>query len=90
MESSIELQHFIQASETRTAISNVHLVSRLLQDTCAVDKFAIDHEATIKYDTPLAKLDQFTLCTWMRFTKHDGDHVLFTYSGKFKPFLSIK
>lgn len=53
------------------------------KDSCAFDKFAIDHEATINYDTSSMKtLDQFTLCLWMRFTKHDGDHVLFTYAGE--------
>lgn len=56
--------------------------SSYLQGSCAVEKFAIDHEAVVKYDTGFAKLDQFTLCMWVRFTKHDGDHVLFTYSGE--------
>lgn len=55
----------------------------LKKDSCAFDKFAIDHEATINYDTSSMKtLEQFTLCLWMRFTKHDGDHVLFTYAGE--------
>lgn len=55
-----------------------------LKDACAFDKFAIDHESTIDYDTSSIKtMDQFTLCSWIRFTKHDGDHVIFTYSGEF-------
>lgn len=54
----------------------------LLQGSCAADKFALDHEATVKYETDFIKLDQFSLCMWARFTKHDGDHVLFTYSGE--------
>lgn len=58
--------------------------NHLFQGTCAVDKFAIDHESIVKYDTDFAKLDQFTICMWARFTKHDGDHVMFTYSGKFR------
>lgn len=53
------------------------------KSSCAVDKFAFDHEATVKYNTDMAKLDQFTICAWARFTKHDGDHVIFTYSGEF-------
>lgn len=51
---------------------------------CSVDKFALEHEGTIQYDQSLPKLDQFTICNWMRFTNHSGDHVLFTYSGKKK------
>lgn len=27
-------------------------------------------------------MEQFTLCLWARFVKHDGDHVLFTYAGE--------
>ena len=53
-----------------------------LQGSCATDKFALDHESIIEYRTALAKLEQFTTCLWARFTKHDGDHVLFTYSGE--------
>ncbi|KAG5682510.1 hypothetical protein PVAND_011859 [Polypedilum vanderplanki] len=56
------------------------------EDTCAFNKFAIDHDSTINYDTSrFKKLEQFTLCLWMRFTKHDGDHVLFTYSVHDEP-----
>ncbi|XP_070499930.1 uncharacterized protein b6 [Chironomus tepperi] len=55
-------------------------------DACAFDKFAIDHESTIDYDTSTVKtMDQFTLCSWVRFTKHDGDHVIFTYSVHDEP-----
>jgi hypothetical protein len=39
----------------------------------------------IKYNQHIGKLDQFTLCTWMRFTKHDGDHVMFTYAVDDEP-----
>lgn len=61
----------------------IHHSLHLKKDSCAFDKYAIDHEATINYDTSSLKtLDQFTLCLWMRFTKHDGDHVLFTYAGE--------
>lgn len=52
------------------------------KSSCAVEKFAFDHEATVAYGTDMAKLDQFTICAWARFTKHDGDHVIFTYSGE--------
>lgn len=50
---------------------------------CSVDKFAIEHEGTVQYDQSLPKLDQFTICNWMRFTNHSGDHVMFTYAGNF-------
>lgn len=63
-------------------ISNGMFNVLILQGSCAVDKFAIDHESTLKYSTDFAKLEQFSLCMWARFTKHDGDHVLFTYSGE--------
>lgn len=52
------------------------------QDTCSTDKYAFQHEGIIQYDHSMPKLEQFTLCTWMRFTNHSGDHSLFTYSGK--------
>ena len=66
----------------KMALLNFSIFFFPFKDSCAVDKFALEHEGTIKYDQHIQKLDQFTLCTWMRFTKHDGDHVLFTYSGE--------
>lgn len=53
------------------------------QDTCSVDKYAFEHEGIIRYEHSLPKLEQLTICTWMRFTNHTGDHTLFTYSGEF-------
>lgn len=54
-----------------------------MDQQCSVDKFAIEHEGTVQYDHSLPKLDQFTICNWMRFTNHSGDHVMFTYAGNF-------
>lgn len=48
-----------------------------------MDKYALEYEGTLQYDKTLPKLDQFTLCAWMRFTNHSGDHTIFTYSGEF-------
>lgn len=60
-----------------------------MQGSCAVDKYALDHEATIDYHTKFIKMEQFTLCLWTRFVKHDGDHVLFTYAGELTLHISI-
>lgn len=49
---------------------------------CTIDKYALDHEGTIQYDQTIPRLEQFTLCAWMRFINHSGDHSVFTYSGK--------
>ncbi|XP_059622532.1 uncharacterized protein LOC132265775 [Phlebotomus argentipes] len=49
-------------------------------DSCSVDKYALEYDGTLQYDKTLPKLDQFTLCAWMRFTNHSGDHTVFTYS----------
>ncbi|GAB0099547.1 uncharacterized protein DMENIID0001_154220 [Sergentomyia squamirostris] len=51
-----------------------------LPDTCSVDKYALEYEGTLQYDKTLPKMEQFTLCAWMRFTNHSGDHTIFTYS----------
>lgn len=47
-----------------------------------MEKFAFEDEGTIQYQVVVPKLEQFTLCAWLRFTNHDGDHSMFTYSGK--------
>ncbi|XP_053662493.1 uncharacterized protein LOC128711637 [Anopheles marshallii] len=49
-------------------------------DTCSFDKYAFDHDGTVKYGNKLPALSQFTLCMWMRFTNHTGDHTILTYS----------
>lgn len=59
-----------------------HSINQGASDQCSVDKYALENEGTIQYDTAIQKLDQFTLCAWMRFTNHKGDHSIFTYSGK--------
>lgn len=56
------------------------------QKTCPVEKYALDGDGVIEYHSSLPKLEQFTLCAWMRFTNHSGDHTIFTYSGEFKTF----
>lgn len=55
-------------------------------DQCSINKYAFEHEGTIQYEQSLPKLDQFTLCAWMRFTNHSGDHSIFTYASKYKRF----
>lgn len=59
-----------------------HYFQQPASDQCALEKYAFEDEGTIQYDVAIPKLDQFTLCAWMRFTNHKGDHSIFTYSGK--------
>ncbi|KAG4070161.1 hypothetical protein HA402_003851 [Bradysia odoriphaga] len=61
------------------------LLPSTVDQHCSVDKFAVEHEGTVQYEQSLPKMDQFTVCTWMRFTNHSGDHVLFTYSVDHEP-----
>ncbi|XP_037035379.1 uncharacterized protein LOC119073785 isoform X2 [Bradysia coprophila] len=61
------------------------LLPSTVEQHCSVDKFAVEHEGTVQYEQSLPKMDQFTICTWMRFTNHSGDHVLFTYSVDHEP-----
>jgi len=51
-------------------------------DRCSVKKFAFNQDGEVEYGNPMPELDQFTICFWMRFTNHSGDHVLLTYEGK--------
>ena len=53
-----------------------------LQDKCRPQKYALEYEGTLQIDQSLPSLDQFTLCNWMRFTNHSGDHTVLTYSRK--------
>lgn len=53
------------------------------QDKCLPQKYALEYEGTLQFDQTLPSLDQFTLCNWMRFTNHTGDHTVFTYSRKY-------
>lgn len=67
---------------------------QVANEQCSVEKYALENEGTIQYDAALPKLEQFTLCAWMRFTNHKGDHSIFTYSGellfvKFKPIRGV-
>ncbi|XP_055389207.1 uncharacterized protein LOC129618459 [Condylostylus longicornis] len=55
------------------------------EDACSVDKYAFDHEGTVQYRNKLPKMDQYTICFWMRFTNHSGDHTLLTYSVDGEP-----
>ncbi|XP_017054813.1 uncharacterized protein LOC108097182 [Drosophila ficusphila] len=48
-------------------------------DRCSVKKFAFNQDGEVEYGNPIPELEQFTLCFWMRFTNHSGDHVLLTY-----------
>lgn len=52
------------------------------KEHCRADKYALEYEGTLRFEQSLPKLDQFTLCNWMRFTNHTGDHTIFTYSCK--------
>ncbi|XP_058124192.1 uncharacterized protein LOC131287915 [Anopheles ziemanni] len=54
-------------------------------DTCSFEKYAFDHDGTVKYGNKLPALSQFTLCAWMRFTNHTGDHTILTYSVEKEP-----
>ncbi|XP_034649983.1 uncharacterized protein LOC117889633 [Drosophila subobscura] len=55
-------------------------------DRCSVKKFAFNQDGEVEYGSPLLpELDQFTLCFWMRFTNHSGDHVLLTYEAGKEP-----
>uniref|UniRef100_A0AAG5D479 Pentraxin (PTX) domain-containing protein n=1 Tax=Anopheles atroparvus TaxID=41427 RepID=A0AAG5D479_ANOAO len=54
-------------------------------DTCSFEKYAFDHDGTVKYSNKLPALSQFTLCAWMRFTNHSGDHTIITYSVEKEP-----
>ncbi|XP_035906628.1 uncharacterized protein LOC118509684 [Anopheles stephensi] len=55
------------------------------EDTCSFEKYAFDHDGTVKYGNKLPALSQFTLCMWMRFTNHTGDHTILTYSAEDEP-----
>ncbi|XP_060661722.1 uncharacterized protein LOC132795179 [Drosophila nasuta] len=50
-------------------------------DQCSVKKFAFNQDGVVEYNNELPELEQFTLCFWMRFTNHSGDHVMFTYEA---------
>nr|XP_019544567.2 uncharacterized protein LOC109415138 [Aedes albopictus] len=52
---------------------------------CSVDKFAFNHEGRVTYEHDLPALQQFTLCAWMRFTNHTGDHTIITYAVPEEP-----
>ncbi|XP_020805893.1 uncharacterized protein LOC110182207 [Drosophila serrata] len=52
---------------------------------CSVKKFAFNQDGEVEYGNHLPELDQFTLCFWMRFTNHSGDHVLLTYEAGKEP-----
>ncbi|XP_017029262.1 uncharacterized protein b6 [Drosophila kikkawai] len=52
---------------------------------CSVKKFAFNQDGEVEYNNPLPELEQFTLCFWMRFTNHSGDHVLLTYEAGKEP-----
>ncbi|XP_017006581.2 uncharacterized protein b6 [Drosophila takahashii] len=54
-------------------------------DRCSVKKFAFNQDGEVEYGNPMPELDQFTLCFWMRFTNHSGDHVLLTYEAGKEP-----
>ncbi|XP_035791367.1 uncharacterized protein LOC118466342 [Anopheles albimanus] len=54
-------------------------------DACSFKKYAFDHDGIVKYANKLPGLSQFTLCMWMRFTNHTGDHTILTYSVDDEP-----
>lgn len=51
-------------------------------DHCSVKKFAFNQDGAVQYNNELPELNQFTLCFWMRFTNHSGDHVMLTYEAE--------
>ncbi|XP_055846049.1 uncharacterized protein LOC129911989 [Episyrphus balteatus] len=60
-----------------------HVTSSVFgEDPCSVKKYAFDHEGTVTLRNKIPELEQFTVCYWMRFTNHSGDHTLLTYSDK--------
>ncbi|XP_023160005.2 uncharacterized protein LOC111592170 isoform X2 [Drosophila hydei] len=54
-------------------------------DRCSVKKFAFNQDGAVEYNNELPELDQFTICFWMRFTNHSGDHVMLTYEVEKEP-----
>ncbi|XP_058838121.1 uncharacterized protein LOC131693880 [Topomyia yanbarensis] len=52
---------------------------------CSVDKIAFNHEGIVSYEQNLPSLQQLTLCAWMRFTNHSGDHTIITYAVQNEP-----
>ncbi|XP_052857018.1 uncharacterized protein LOC128265196 [Drosophila gunungcola] len=50
-------------------------------ERCSVKKFAFNQDGEVEYGNQMPELDQFTICFWMRFTNHSGDHVLLTYEA---------
>ncbi|XP_013101112.1 uncharacterized protein LOC106082902 [Stomoxys calcitrans] len=52
------------------------------EDQCSVKKYAFNHDGVVHYDNEIPELSQFTICFWMRFTNHSGDHVILTYSAE--------
>lgn len=62
---------------------------RFIQDKCRPQKYALEYEGSLQIDQTLPSLDQFTLCNWMRFTNHSGDHTVLTYSRKFKIYVLL-
>lgn len=67
-------------------IHHLYTFPKKQQKHCPVEKYAVDGDGVIEYHSSLPKLEQFTLCAWMRFTNHSGDHTIFTYSGEFNLF----
>ncbi|KAM8718378.1 hypothetical protein ACLKA7_000190 [Drosophila subpalustris] len=61
------------------------LYASTASDRCSVKKFAFNQDGTVQYNNDLPELDQFTLCFWMRFTNHSGDHVMLTYEAEKEP-----
>ncbi|XP_075155883.1 pentraxin-related protein b6 [Haematobia irritans] len=52
------------------------------EDQCSVKKYAFNHDGVVHYESEIPELSQFTICFWMRFTNHSGDHVILTYSAE--------
>ncbi|XP_037809536.1 uncharacterized protein LOC119602218 [Lucilia sericata] len=50
------------------------------EDQCSVKKYAFNQDGVVRYENKIPELSQFTICFWMRFTNHSGDHVILTYS----------
>ncbi|XP_065364425.1 uncharacterized protein b6 [Calliphora vicina] len=52
------------------------------EDQCSLKKYAFNQDGVVNYDNKIPELSQFTICFWMRFTNHSGDHVILTYSSE--------
>ncbi|XP_034488876.1 uncharacterized protein LOC117792733 [Drosophila innubila] len=80
--SSLSLPRTPLYVSSSSSSSSSSLSASLSSDRCSVKKFAFNQDGAVEYNNELPELDQFTLCFWMRFTNHTGDHVMLTYEAE--------